>query len=430
MLGAVDIWQAALGAVLLTTAVVASALARRRQRALEEAAEFVRSMSVSGAEGRRIEASGSGARSALQEAVNATAARLEERGREVQRELVQQRAILAGMADGVLAVDGDGRVVLVNKAAHELLEFAVKRPEGELLGDVIRQAEVLDLVARCVSLGQREGSRVTVYVGTAGTPRVLELRAAPIGETEAGGCVLVLEDRTELVRLERVRRDFVANVSHELKTPLTSIRGYLETVRDDPDLPAEMRDRFLGKSIRNADRLAAIIGDLLALARAEGDGAATHRERVGLRELARGVMVEAAPLATDAGIGVELDAPIEVFVDGDRAALASALLNLVENAIKYSGPGTVVRVEVAVLGGAARLAVEDQGPGIADEHLERIFERFYRVDKDRSRELGGTGLGLSIVRHVALSHGGQARVLSTLGKGSRFWLEIPAEPAR
>jgi two-component system phosphate regulon sensor histidine kinase PhoR len=351
---------------------------------------------------------------------------IESHEREVEREMAQRRAILASMADGVLAVDGELRVVLVNEMARSLLEFAVAKPEGERIEDVIRQAEVVELVSRCVESRKRGRCRAVLYVGIGGVQRVLELRASPLKRAPEGGCVLVIEDRTELERLERVRSDFVANVSHELKTPLTSIRGYLETVLDDPELPEPMRARFLGKSIRNADRLAAIIGDLLVLARAEGEGGAGKRVDIELTELAAAVLADVASLAAEANIGLELDAPTPVHIEGDRDALSSALANLVENAIKYSAPQTRVRVEVSKLGGLARLAVDDQGPGIPEAHLERIFERFYRIDKDRSRELGGTGLGLSIVRHVALAHGGQARVLSTLGKGSRFWLEIPA----
>lgn len=410
-------------------AAVLSWMISKREQSLAEIVEFVGEVGTASREGERLPAEGRGGLAELRRSINQMADSLEAAGHRVERQVAQQRAILASMPNGVLAVDRQGRVVLANEAVRGLLEFAISTPEGELLEDVIRHREVLELAGRCLSEERAARVRAVVYTGSHRAPRVLEVQASPMMGSHEEGCVLVFEDRTELERLERVRRDFVANVSHELKTPLTSIRGYIETVREDPDLPAGMRDRFLDKSLRNADRLAAIVGDLLTLARAEGASGAPSDERVELAALATAVKTEELPLATEAGIRLEVDAPERVVVLGDRVALTSALSNLVENAIKYSPEGTSVRILVSERAGVARLEVEDQGPGIADEHLGRLFERFYRVDKDRSRELGGTGLGLSIVRHVARAHGGEARVMSTLGKGSRFWLELPTAGA-
>ena len=235
----------------------------------------------------------------------------------------------------------------------------------------------------------------------------------------------MIEDRTELERLERVRRDFVANVSHELKTPLTSVRGYLETLLEDPDIDPETRTRFLEKAANNAHRLSSIVGDLIALARAESDEGEVLRSKVELRKVVLEASGEAQTTADEKGIHLVTRVEQGASIHGDRAALETALLNLIENAIQYSPSGTEVEVVLAVDGGKAILAVTDQGPGIPQDHISRLFERFYRVDKDRSRSLGGTGLGLSIVRNVAAAHGGTARVTSEIGKGSRFWIELP-----
>ncbi len=409
---------------------VGAFFARRVTRRLLELTDFVDQIGAPGSSsnGRRMAPAGAGEVGNLVRSANRMAVELENRNRAVQREMFQQGAILASMADGVLAVDGDQRVVLINDTAQEMLPFVSAAPRGEFLWDVLHQPDVLAVVGTCVEEQERARLRAVLSKGPGGAQRILELRASPLVKAPDGGCVLLIQDRTELERLERVRRDFVANVSHELKTPLTSVRGYLETVRDDPELPLELRTRFLDKSIKNADRLAAIIGDLLALARAEGGAEGANAETLELDRLARSVVADASALAAEAGIQLELDAPAVVHVKGDRVALSSALVNLVENAIKYSPSDTRVRVHVSRLMGMAKFTVEDQGPGISEQQLERIFERFYRVDEDRSRELGGTGLGLSIVRHVALAHRGQVRVESSLGAGSRFTLELPALP--
>ena len=421
--------------VILRTSLAAGALclvlgalvARRASRRFGQVARFVDQIGAAGpgSGGRRLTPAGPGELGALVGSLNRMASELERRERAVEREMVQRGAILASMADGVLAVDKEQRVVLINETAKELLPFVLGVPEGEYLWDVVRQTEVLELVSACVENLEQGRRRAVVFKGQDSLKRILELRASPLLRAPDGGCVLLIQDRTELERLERVRRDFVANVSHELKTPLTSVRGYLETVRDDPEMPPALRARFLEKSIRNADRLAAIISDLLTLARAEGGAEGAPREVLDLGSLARVVAADATTLATEGGIELVVEAPEVVSVQADRAALSSALVNLVENAIKYSPPATRVTVSVTRAAGSARFTVEDQGPGIPEKHLDRIFERFYRIAEDRSRELGGTGLGLAIVRHVALAHGGQVRVKSTLGHGSRFTLELP-----
>ena len=340
----------------------------------------------------------------------------------------QRQLILKSMADGLLAVDMDQRIVLSNKAAAAMLNMDSNDQRGKLLVDATNRKVAQELVERCIQKGSRVRER-TEYLSTGtGSVLVLDMRASPL-KSESGdelsGCVLVIEDRTELERLERVRRDFVANVSHELKTPLTSVRGYLETLLEDPDIDPETRTRFLEKAANNAHRLSSIVGDLIALARAESDEGEVLRSKVELRKVVLEASGEAQTTADEKGIHLVTRVEQGASIHGDRAALETALLNLIENAIQYSPSGTEVEVVLAVDGGKAILAVTDQGPGIPQDHISRLFERFYRVDKDRSRSLGGTGLGLSIVRNVAAAHGGTARVTSEIGKGSRFWIELP-----
>jgi two-component system phosphate regulon sensor histidine kinase PhoR len=237
------------------------------------------------------------------------------------------------------------------------------------------------------------------------------------------GSVLELRDVTDLRRLEAVRRDFVSNVSHELKTPLTAMRGYLEAMIEDEEMPEGLRHSFVQKAHRNTERLAAIVGDLLSLSRLESEEHELAFEPLEVGELLEVVAEDLRDLADSrrqAVVCTTPDGPLEV--DADAQALGMALNNLVSNALQYSPEGEEVHVTASVEGDQVRIDVVDRGPGIPHEEQERIFERFYRVDKARSRKLGGTGLGLSIVRHVMAAHGGRVELESEPGVGSRFSL--------
>jgi signal transduction histidine kinase len=241
----------------------------------------------------------------------------------------------------------------------------------------------------------------------------------------------IVRDQSEMRRLETVRRDFVVNVSHELKTPLTAMRGFLEAVLDDPGLDPALRLRFLTRAQDNTERMVAIVGDLLSLARIEAADSALRTEPLDLRSIAAECHAEATGTAAIREIQLQLDLPgEEVAVLGDRAALATAISNLLDNAVKYSPNGRRVRVYVGSDGGEAWVAVTDHGPGIPAEETERIFERFYRTDKNRSRALGGTGLGLSIVKNVVSAHGGRVVLDTALGEGSTFTIRLPLQPPR
>jgi two-component system phosphate regulon sensor histidine kinase PhoR len=263
---------------------------------------------------------------------------------------------------------------------------------------------------------------------------VRPLRKAGLEDGETEGAIAVVRDVTELRRLERARQDFFGNVSHELKTPVTAIRGAVETVLDDPEMAPDVRHRFLDGARRNAVRLGSLVTDLLALARLEADPGGLRIAPVDVALLVTDVLAGAETLAAPREVVLELvvgsvDGAPSFTIEADEEALRQALDNLVDNAVVHSEPGAKVRVVLAQVGDALEVVVQDTGTGIPADALERVFERFYRVDAARSRARGGTGIGLSIVKHVAQAHGGSVSVESTIGEGSSFKLLIPVSPA-
>jgi two-component system phosphate regulon sensor histidine kinase PhoR len=231
---------------------------------------------------------------------------------------------------------------------------------------------------------------------------------------------------TDLRRLETVRRDFVANVSHELKTPLTAIHGLIETILDDPSMETDTRNHFLSRIHEHSSRLTNLVHDLLALARIEATDSSVEHHVMDLRDPVRGSASRLLASAKQKGLELSVDVPeVAVEVDGDEEALREVMDNLLDNAVKYTPAGGRVRVAMTRDEGEATVVVSDTGIGIAREHVDRIFERFYRVDKARSRELGGTGLGLAIVKHLVQAHGGRITVDSEPGQGSTFRVSLP-----
>ena len=237
---------------------------------------------------------------------------------------------------------------------------------------------------------------------------------------------MVLHDITQLRRLETVRRDFVGNVSHELKTPITAIRGLVETLIDDPEIEPELHRRFLGKISRQADRMANLVTDLLSLSRLEASDEPLRLAPLDVRDVLDETVRQLQPASEERRVTVRREWPDEpLVVDGEEEALRQALGNLLSNAIKYSPTDRRVTMRASRDGGAVVIEVEDQGPGIEPRHHERLFERFYRVDAARSRELGGTGLGLAIVKHTVRALGGEVSVESVPGRGSTFRIRLP-----
>ncbi|MBZ0237450.1 MAG: PAS domain-containing sensor histidine kinase [Deltaproteobacteria bacterium] len=333
------------------------------------------------------------------------------------RALVHERALLGsvldGMSQGVIALDGDRRMTLVNPAARDML--ALPLPVGEAFIDHVRIPAVVSLVESAPVAGEAE---LTTPAGTRIAARVHPQR-------DGAGCILVLEDVTDLRRLETIRRDFVANVSHELRTPVSVIRANAETLqagaKDDPAFAGRLVDGLH----RNAERLARIIADLLDLSRLEAGQYRIERTPIDVLPAAQQAVAALERNAAAKQVTVQVDVGEDVRVTADGKALDQILVNLIDNAIKYTAPAGHVWVRARPLDGRVRVVVADDGPGIAPHHRERIFERFYRVDAGRSREVGGTGLGLAIVKHLVESMGGTVGVDGNEPTGTVFWIELP-----
>jgi two-component system phosphate regulon sensor histidine kinase PhoR len=323
------------------------------------------------------------------------------------------------MAEGVLVTDRSGRVSRTNPALRRI--FGLERPvTGRSLGEALRSPGVAEALEEATR-GQAVSREIEV---TWPAERTLTIHAVGLPE---GGAVAVFHDITALKRVETVRRDFVSNVSHELRTPLTALSGYAETLSEAGLSAGEVREHA-AVIRRHVERLAALLSDLLELARLEESGFAPHRERFPARDLLGELAREWSPRADDRGMTLEVAGGPAVTLDGDRGLLRQALANLVENAVKYCREGDLIELFARVTAGGVELVVSDTGPGIPYEDQPRVFERFYRVDKGRSREGGGTGLGLSIVKHTAEAHGGTATLESRPGQGTTFRILVPGRP--
>jgi two-component system phosphate regulon sensor histidine kinase PhoR len=335
----------------------------------------------------------------------------------------QLRAVLGGMAEGVIAVGTGQRVLFANAAAGRILEFDPAPAVGRPLWEVARHRAIQDLLDRTLKAGEPQREPVEIK-----TPPVRHLNVyiAPLPETYGPGAVLVLGDESELRRLEKVRQEFVANVSHELKTPLAVIQACAETLQDGAVEDADARGPFLQQIADQSARLHALILDLLSLARLDAGEEAFEREELAVGPLVAICLDRHRPRAEAKGMVLEaVPPPDERTVWADPEAVGQILDNLVDNAIKYTQPGGTVRVRWSAVGGGASIDVADNGPGIPEVDLPRIFARFYRVDRARSRELGGTGLGLAIVKRLSQAMGGAADVTSEVGKGTTFTVTLP-----
>ncbi len=337
-------------------------------------------------------------------------------------------SVIRGMTEGVVAVSPSMDVLTANAAAARLLELpeALFAP-GASLRDAVGRHPLTGFLERLLTDGVARSAELE---GPNVGGRTLQVLGAPLRDETGGitGAVAVINDITRLRRLERVRRDFVANVSHELRTPITSIKGFVETLLDSGLEDTGQAERFLRIVARQADRLDAILNDLLTLSRLEEGDARTVIEMVPtpMRQPVENALQVLESRAAARQVRLEVEGDPDLPVVGSAALLEQAVVNLVDNAIKHSDPGGVVRISVTgEEDGRVVLRVRDEGCGIPPEHLPRLFERFYRVDKARSRSEGGTGLGLAIVKHVALVHQGRVGVSSAPGAGSEFWMELP-----
>jgi two-component system, OmpR family, phosphate regulon sensor histidine kinase PhoR len=332
-------------------------------------------------------------------------------------------AVLAGLTEGVVAFDLNQTVLHVNQSALNMLSLKYEDVVGRKFDETPTLKEIRQVVRTCTNDKTNVVSTVSADTQTLECSCILMDEG---GTGEVSGAILVLEDITERSRLEEVRSDFVANASHELKTPISAIRGLVETIIDDPKMPEDVATGFIERIRQQAIRLDHIVQDLLQLSRFDSSEREKNVAGIDLAELLAQVHQAKSMDAVDAGVELELDLSIDALeVEGEAEALNQLVVNLVDNAIKYTGEGGKVKLMLQKIGSMAHIEVQDNGIGISRDECERIFERFYRVDRARSRDLGGTGLGLAIVKHIAQSHLGSVTVDSQLGEGSTFAVRIP-----
>jgi len=416
----------ALGALLAFGVVMAVGLflSRRVTRPVTEMQAIARQM-AEGNFAQKVPVTGADEIAALGRTLNLMAERLNEKIHDLEGERTKVAAILDSMVEGVIAIDRRGRILLMNHAARGIFELRGEKVEGRPLLEVIRHKELLDLVESC-QRATAESHRREVELGPP-VERILEAHASSLALAPSGqGILLVLHDITELRRLARVRTEFVANVSHELRTPLTSIRGYLETLLDGAlDEPANAR-RFLDVAHTHAERLSRLVDDLLQLSDIETGKVVLRPDPLLLHDMTADVIAIFEKQTAQKNLTLQNRVPMDLYVQADWDRLTQILVNLVDNAVKYTPEkGQITLGAARGAQGFVNVWVADTGIGIPSTDLPRITERFYRVDKARSRELGGTGLGLAIVKHLVQAHGGELWLESELGKGTTVHLTLP-----
>ncbi len=418
--------------IALLLAVVSFALSWKISRPLEQLRRGAMRFAA-GDLSHRLPAASSDEIGTLAASMNQMAAQLDDRIRSIMQQRNEQQAVLSSMVEGVLAVDTNGRLISVNDAAAEMLNIDPQKDVDLTLEEVVRNTRLQRFIRRAMDSIEPIEEQMVIQPGTE-LECHLHVHGAPLRSAadDPIGALVVLNDITRIHRLEQIRRDFVANVSHELKTPITSIKGFIETLLDGAkDNPEDCR-RFLEIIARQAHRLDSIIDDLLTLSRVEQQ---SEDEQLDISPCHIKTILTAAadlcrPAATDKDIQIQITCQDALEVPVNASLLEQAVVNLIDNAVKYSSPGGAVHVQADCAENEVLISVRDQGCGIAAEHLPRLFERFYRVDKARSRTLGGTGLGLSIVKHIVHYHKGQISVESRPNEGSTFTLHLPTGPSR
>jgi len=363
----------------------------------------------------------------LARSINYMARQLKDNLDDIVLEKNRIQAILSSMADGVIVMDTWGRVILINPVVEELFRITMAASRGKNILRVIRNYELETMLNQALETGRSMQKQIQVL---APEPRVLQVHIIPLQNpgTDRGGVVAILRDITERKLLEEMRSEFVANVSHELRTPLTSIRGFAETLLDgaleDPRLARE----FLQIINVETERLSRLIDELLNLSKLENHKFVPNLQPLEMEKLIKRVVAVLKPRAEDKQLAIKTEVS-ENFsvVQGDPDMIYQVLINLIENAVSYTQPGGEIMISASAGPEEVRVDVRDNGIGIPPESLPRVFERFYRVDKARSREQGGTGLGLSIVKHIIDAHRGSVQVESEVGAGSTFSFVLPRE---
>ena len=425
MLGREALWS---GLIALAIAIpLAAFVAGRISARLRRVVSFAHRI-ASGDLSARIDSTGPAVRpiagidelSSMEAALNESAVRLGKDFAELESGRAELAVMLDSMQEAVVAITAAGFVRWSNAVMQGILgsQLAPGRP----LVHSVRDPELL----ACVR-GALERRELCVGRASLLAPgRVFEVNAAPL---PAGGALIVLHDVTSIEAAQKSRREFVANVSHELRTPLTSIQGYVETLIEDPNPSPETTLEFLGVILKNASRMNRLTEDLLALASVESPDYKLSLQPLRANVLFQDAIDSIGGIVVDSGVKLQSAGAPDALVMADPDAMHQVFGNLMENALKYAQSGKRIRAGARLLASEVEFTIQDFGPGIASEHLERIFERFYRVDKARSRESGGTGLGLAIVKHIVLAQGGRIWCESELGKGASFHFTLPLAPA-
>jgi two-component system, OmpR family, phosphate regulon sensor histidine kinase PhoR len=391
--------------------IAAQSVAHRLQRIVDFAGRI-----ASGDLAARIAESSSDEIGQVAMVLDSTAQQLEQSFQGIRTGQQQLETLLNSMQEAVIAISADGKVQWANRVMAKLTPSGVRL--GAPVVETVRDPEVLRAITEAIQSGGVRTTRATSIL----PGRFYNVTAAPM---PGAGAVAVLHDVSEIERVEKTRRDFVANVSHELRTPLTSIQGYAETLLESA--PSNGPDReFLEIIRKNAVRMATLSEDLLTLARVESGEVAFRFRPAVPAEMLEDVAKSFREIARSQRVELAIEAPSERAVEADTDAVHQVLSNLIDNALKYAATGGKIVLGARDAGNAVEFYVRDFGPGIASEHLPRLFERFYRVDKARSRESGGTGLGLAIAKHIVRAHGGSIRAESSLGHGSTFLFTLPA----
>jgi two-component system phosphate regulon sensor histidine kinase PhoR len=378
----------------------------------------------------KLDISGKGEIAELAKTMNTMAEELDRRIQSAIRQQNEQQAVFAAMLEGVIAFDTAGKCLTLNKAAAKMLGLDASKSVGRTVGELICNSD-LQLFIQTALQSIQPTEQFIVMAKPDGQELNIQASASPLLDSSSDyiGALIVLNDLTRIYRLEQVRRDFVANVSHELKTPITSIHGFIETLRDGAVDNPENARRFLDIVARQTDRLNSIIEDLLLLCELEQQDETIRvpRQMCIIRDILNSAVELCRHKADERTIQLDVECPPDLKSNVNASLLEQAVLNLADNAVKYSSPGGKVIISAGTEQNDLVIHVQDFGCGIAPEHQSRIFERFYRVDKARSRQMGGTGLGLAIVKHIAQYHQGTIRVESAVGKGSTFFLSLPVK---
>jgi two-component system phosphate regulon sensor histidine kinase PhoR len=355
--------------------------------------------------------------------LNKMAQGLEDKVKEIKVQNQKLAAIFNSMIEGIIVVDKSSSIISVNPTIEKIFNVSKKEVEGKIFLEAIRNNDISEVINSVLRNGRTLSVEINLVLPVR---KIFEVNAAPIFDNSAvNGCLVVIHDITEIRKLETIRSDFVANVSHELKTPLTSIKGFVETLLEGALDDKENNRNFLKIIHDHTERLNNLVDDLLSLSHLETKEITLNKKSFNLRSQLEEVISGFKSQLKKMGIDIKNELPASIPINADKDRIEQVLTNLIDNAIKFNKEKGSIRICAQEVNGKIKFSVEDSGIGIPEKDIPRIFERFYRVDKARSRELGGTGLGLSIVKHIVELHGGSVGVESTEGFGSKFWFILP-----